>query len=182
MIKTSQITFRYLLVNTRRKARQVFSSRDALSLILIAGLPFVMASSFSINKNVLHNRAFAYAASSSADMSGHEVDRLTRQLAAQVKGNPETLLKLKGAQVELIFSTPGLARHEGDMELRQYRTHDCVLDLYIAQNGRGAVVHYETRARTKQGSDMNAVESRECVRGVFNGHDGDKPVLFAART
>lgn len=181
MIKASQNTLRYLLVNTRRKARQVFSSRDALSLILIAGLPFVMVSSLSINNNLWHNRAFAYATATSADMSVQDADRLTKQVAAQVKGNPDALLKLKGAQVELIFSTPGLSRHEGDMEFRQYRTADCVLDLYIAQNGTGDVMHYETRARREGGAAMSATATRDCVRSVFNGHDGEQHFLFAAR-
>lgn len=179
MIKASQNIFRFLLVNTRRKARQVFSSRDALSLILVAGLPFVMVSSFSINHNVLKNRAFAYTVASQADLSVEEVDRLTRQYAAQVKGNPAALLKLTGAQVEMMFSTPGLHRREGDMEFRQYRTPECVLDLYIAQNGRGDVMHYETRARARQDVEMNNAESRDCVRAVFNGHDGDDNALVA---
>lgn len=178
MIKATQ-TFRYLLVNTRRIARQVFSSRDALSLILIAGLPFVMASSFSINHAFLQNRAFAYAASSASDMSSPEMERMTRQFAAQVKGNPDMLLKLKGAHIDIMFSTPGLLRAEGDMQFRQYRTSHCVLDMYIAQDGTGDVLHYETRARAKRETPLSAVEARDCVRSVFNGHDGDAPSVFA---
>lgn len=187
MMKISENLLRYLMVHTRRKGRLVFSSRDALSLILIAGLPFVMVSSISMNKSIHRNAAHAYVATqSSTDLSAADADRVGRQVAAQVKGNPEALLRMSGPLVTLMFSTPGLQRAEGDMGVWQYRTHDCVLDLYIADQGKGNVVHYETRARVKASglSDamaMGGADSRECVKSVFNGHDGITPMVFASR-
>lgn len=181
MIKTSENLIRYLMVHTRRKGRLAFSSRDALSLILIAGLPFVMVNSISINKTLHQNRAYAYASSPLAEIPANDAGRLSRQFAAQVKGSPASLLKLKGAQIGMIFSAPGLQRHEGDMDVWQYRTDDCVLDLYIADNGRGQVVHYETRTRASGVGNMDAAAVRDCVRAVLNGHDGQKSLVFASR-
>ncbi len=185
MMKIFENLVRYLLVHTRRKGRLAFSSRDALSLVLIAGLPFVMVSSLSINKNIHQNAAYAYASSQNADISISDAERMSRQVAAQVKGNPAALLKLKGAQISLLFSKPGLQRHEGDMNVWQYRTDSCVLDVYVADSGRGNVVHYETRARVKASrSDDDALDmtaARDCVRSVFMGHDGEKPLVFASR-
>jgi len=183
MIKNSEHILRYLMVHARRKGRLAFSSRDALSLIFLAGLPFVMVSSISINKSLNRNVAYAYAAQPAAGVPVAEAERMGRQIAAQVKGDPEKLLKLNGAQVVLIFSKPGLSRAEGDMGVWQYRTHDCVLDLYVADNGQGSVVHYETRARVKSSDAQVAdtMDGRACVKSVFNGHDGLKPMLFASR-
>ena len=185
MMKIFENLVRYLLVHTRRKGRLAFSSREALSLVLIAGLPFVMVSSFSINKNIQQNAAYAYASSQNADISIGDAERLSRQMVAQVKGNPAALLKLKGAQINFLFSTPGLQRHEGEMNVWQYRTDSCVLDLYVADGGRGNVVHYETRARVKAShsdeGDMDVAAARDCVRSVLMGHDGEKPMIFASR-
>lgn len=184
MMKISA-TLRYLIVHARRKGRLAFSSRDALSLILIAGLPFVMVSSFSINKSINHNVAYAYATAQAApSLPPAEAERLGRHIAAQVKGNPEAFLKLSGPQVAMIFNKPGLQRTEGDMGVWQYRTHDCVLDLYIADKGNGPVTHYETRSRSKASrgdSAMDQTANRECVKSVFNGHDGLVPMQFASR-
>lgn len=185
MMKIFENLVRYLIVHTRRKGRLAFSSREALSLVLIVGLPFVMVSSLSINKNLHQNAAYAYASSQDADISVSDAERMGRQLAAQVKGNPAALLKLKGAQISMIFNKPGLQRHEGTMNVWQYRTNSCVLDLYVADGGRGPVVHYETRARVKASrSDDDAMDNtaaRDCVRSVFLGHDGEATMVFASR-
>ena len=170
----SQNLLRYLMVHTRRKGRLAFSSRDALCLILIAGLPFVMVSSFAINKSVNRNAAYAY---SSSQASAQVVT------AGQIRNNPEVLLKMNGMQVAAIFSTPGLQRAEGDMGIWQYRTHSCVMDLYIADSG--AVTHYEMRTRVKvsagQDDAFDQAARRDCVKSVFNGHDGLTPMVFASR-
>lgn len=176
MMNFSQNLLRYLMVHTRRKGRLAFSSRDALSLILMVGLPFVMVSSLSINKALHKNMAFAYAASSEAVNAD-----VVRVVAAQVKGNPDALLKIGGPQAFVLFDEPGLKRAEGDMAIWQYRTADCVLDLYIADKGEGAVTHYEARPRSADATAFDDAQSRDCVRSVFNGHDGVKPLVFASR-
>lgn len=185
MIKIFKNLIRYLAVRTRREGRLAFSSREALSLVLVAGLPFVMVSSLSINKNFHQNAAYAYASAQGSDVPAGDAGRLIRQAAAQVKGDPDALLRLTGAQIGLLFSTPGLLRHEGVMNVWQYRTDDCVLDIYVADSGRGKVVHYETRARVKASHTgetvLDVVAVRDCVRSVFMGHDGEKPLLFASR-
>ena len=135
-----------------------------------------MVSSFAINKSVNRNAAYAY---SSSQASAHVVT------AVQIRNNPEVLLKMNGMQVAAIFSTPGLQRAEGDMGIWQYRTDSCVMDLYIADSGTGTVTHYEMRTRVKvsagQDDTFNQAARRDCVKSVFNGHDGITPMIFASR-
>lgn len=186
MMKIPENLLRYMIVHTRRKGRLAFSSRDALSLILIAGLPFVMVSSISINKAIHKNNAYAYASTSPSAAASYDMDRTGRQVAAQVKGNPDTLLHINGPQVTMIFDRPGLMRAEGDMSIWQYRTVSCVLDVYVADKGAGPVVHYEARSRVKASGApapeaFDDSQSRECVKSVFSGHDGVKPMIFASR-
>lgn len=188
MMKISENILRYLMVHTRRKGRLAFSSRDALSLILIAGLPFVMVSSLSINKSVNQNAAYAYSSAQAPTQAlPAEADRLSRHFIALIRSNPEALLKMNGPHVMAIFSTPGLQRTEGDMGIWQYRTHSCVMDLYIADSGAGVVTHYEMRTRVKAGAGslqddaLDQATRRDCVKSVFNGHDGVTPMIFASR-
>lgn len=189
MIKSSEHILRFLMVHARRKGRLAFSSRDALSLIFLAGLPFVMVSSLSINKVINRNVAYAYSVTeSSTGAISVEGERLERQFAAQLKGNSDALLRMNGRQVALILNKPGLQRAEGDIGVWQYRTHACVLDLYIADQGAGDVVHYEMRPRIKVTTSvqdntavMDASSRRDCMKSVFNGHDGLAPMIFAAR-
>lgn len=169
--------FRYLTVLARGKGQRAFSSRQVLSFVLIVGVPLVLIGSLSINKTFHHNVAYAYAALQSAPPS----DRARREMAARVKNDPEALLKLTGVEVVSIFSAAGLQRVEGDTSIWQYRTRDCVLDLYIADTGKGDVVHYETRARDKASESLDSIGSHECVASIFNGHDGVTPMTFASR-
>lgn len=177
MMQISATIFRYVTMLARGKGQTAFSSRRVLSFVLIVGVPLVLVGSMSINKSFHHNVAYAYAALQ-ADPESHGV---MRALAAQVKNDPDALLTLKGSEVALIFNEPGLQRVEGDTGIWQYRTRDCVLDLYIADTGKGDVMHYETRGRDKASEGFDSMASHECVASIFNGHDGVTPMTFASR-
>ncbi|MFN3828008.1 MAG: hypothetical protein ACK4NR_10345 [Micavibrio sp.] len=180
-------SIRYFKVQTRRKGRLAFSSRDAVSLVLLAGLPFVMVSSLSINQSLHRNMAYAYVAQdSSGDMSADNA-RVLRHVAAQIKGDPDTFLKIKGSQLLAMFNQPGLERHEGNMAVWQYRSAECVIDLYVAEQGQGNVTYYDMRARVKAGTLLDDTaafdlpQKRACVQSVLNGHDGIKTMQVASR-
>lgn len=186
MIDYFKYNFRYLTIHARRKGRLAFSSREALSLVFLAGLPFVMMGSISINKTVNSNMAYAYVAEDSGRaLTETESGRLSRQIAMQVRAEPDTLLRLGKKEVSLILDRPGLERSEGNMGVLQYRTDSCVLDLYI---GDEAVTHYEMRARGKVtdmrahgAGEMSPQEKKDCIRNILAGHDGLKSLVFASR-
>lgn len=186
MVDYFKYNFRYLTIHARRKGRLAFSSREALSLVFLAGLPFVMMGSISINKTVNSNMAYAYVAEDSGRaLTNAESDRLGRQIAMQVRAEPDTLLRLKKKEVSLILDRPGLERAEGSMGVLQYRTDSCVLDLYI---GDEAVTHYEMRTRGKVtdmrahgAGEMSPQQKKDCIRNILAGHDGIKTLVFASR-
>lgn len=185
-MKITSHIMRYVIVNARRKGRLTFSSRDALSLIFLAGLPFVMISSLSINRAVHHNQAYAAVMQTAPGQS--ETDRGTRALAAQLKSNPEVFLRLNGLQLGQMLSTPGLQRADGDMAVWQYRNHECVVDLFIADLGQGRVLHYEMRDRGKkpgasaaEAPGYTTVQQRACLKSIIAGHDGIDTLKLATR-
>lgn len=183
MMKFTSHTIRYVIVNARRKGRLTFSSRDALSLIFLAGLPFVMISSLSINNAMYNNQA--YAAISQTASSQSESDRMIRSLSAQLKSNPEMFLRMTGLQLGQVLSTPGLQRADGDMAVWQYRNHECVVDLFIADQGQGSVLHFEMRSRVKNPAQgiigFSAVQQRACLKSIIAGHDGIDTLKLASR-
>ncbi|QQG37085.1 MAG: hypothetical protein HYS17_04785 [Micavibrio aeruginosavorus] len=177
---------RYVSVTARRKGRLTFSSRDALSLIVLAGLPFVMISSLSINRAMHHNEA--YASVMQEGMQQNESERSIRALASQLKSDPAFFLRMNGGQLGDVLSAPGLQRADGDMAVWQYRNHECVIDLFIADQGRGGVIHYEMRDRAKkpvrgagEPEGFTTVRQRACLKSIIAGHDGIDALRLASR-
>jgi hypothetical protein len=62
---------------------------------------------------------------------------------------PRPLAGLSAKEVVALFGEPDFRRAEPPAELWQYRTADCVLDLFLYSDQAGAhVVHSETRDRS----------------------------------
>lgn len=186
MMKFTKHLLRYVSVTARRTGRLTLSSRDALSLVFLAGLPFVMVSSLSINRAMHHNEA--YASVMQEGMQQNESERSIRALASQLKSDPAFFLRMNGGQLGHVLSVPGLQRTDGDMAVWQYRSHDCVIDLFLADQGQGAIVHYEMRNRLKDsGRDVNLsggftdAQQRACLKSIISGHDGVNALKLASR-
>ena len=64
--------------------------------------------------------------------------------------DPETLVGLGPDAVAARLGQPELRRQEQTVEVWQYRSDTCVLDLYLDETGRTGrqVVYYETRYRS----------------------------------
>jgi len=78
------------------------------------------------------------------------------------------LMGLAGPELIAIFGEPDFRRTEPPAELWQYRSTNCVLDLFLYRDERGDhVVHAEALERGPEGSG-----SRPCGEniGVFGNH------------
>jgi hypothetical protein len=112
-------------------------------------------------------------------------------LTDEIRGAPDTLMNLSGAQVVQIFDEPALKRREGDIQVWQYRGVSCVLDVYMksgAKDGEAAsVIHYETRERKKAELEQpktaaaeteTGADDRACVTALLDG--GSDSISIAA--
>ncbi|GJL85193.1 MAG: hypothetical protein DHS20C02_09680 [Micavibrio sp.] len=99
----------------------------------------------------------AVAAPGVSGKSGYYAEVERRNLRHFVHSNPDNILRLKGREVAFAMNKPELVRHEFPSVVWQYRTNECVLDVYFAsmdEDVSGApVVHYEVRSREKHMSD-----------------------------
>jgi hypothetical protein len=77
------------------------------------------------------------------------------------------LTGLSAADLLARFGQPDFRRSEPPAELWQYRSADCVLDVFLYGGGAGAqVVHSETRER-----DLTGTSAATCRGGVFIGRN-----------
>ncbi len=102
-------------------------------------------------------RDSAIAAPGVSGQSSYHVESERRNLRHFVSSNPDNILRLKGRDVSFAMSKPELIRHEFPSVVWQYRTNECVLDVYFAsmdEDVSGApVIHYEVRSREKDAAD-----------------------------
>jgi hypothetical protein len=96
-------------------------------------------------------------------------------LAAAVPLQPAALRRptlplltgLSAAELLARFGEPDFRRAEPPAELWQYRSADCVLDVFLYAGAGGAhVVHSETRER-----DLTGTGAATCRGGVFIGRN-----------
>ena len=171
----------------RRAGRRCASSREALSLMLLAGLPFVFAGSLFVNHTIAGpNPAYAYDARVAAmrpeDVIPGSADalRYVSYLKGRVVADPQRLQRLGAREVLMLLNRPGLIRTESDMAVWQYRNGQCVLDVYVTQpqgaESRARIIHHEIRARiTNTGGavrPMNTAGEKSCLKSLLKRHDG----------
>ncbi|HRC26335.1 MAG TPA: hypothetical protein PKX87_02770 [Alphaproteobacteria bacterium] len=84
-----------------------------------------------------------------------------------IRESPESLTRLVGLDLILLLDKPAYARQEGSVIVWQYRTADCVLDLYVdttrapdAQPISSPVVYQEIRDRRRGTSLTSTPGSR----------------------
>lgn len=89
-----------------------------------------------------------------------------RQSVASRRPKPEELVGLNPEEVKQILGTPALVRHDSPAQIWQYRSHDCVLDLFLypppaageaaraakldASEAARTVVYFELRGRNSK--------------------------------
>ncbi len=80
----------------------------------------------------------------SAEVSPHVQQVVAPQLKKISSGN---VLNLSADEVLVLLQEPEFTRTEASIQMWQYRTKGCVLDLYF--DPAGQVVHYDMRARDR---------------------------------
>ena len=119
--------------------------------VLVAVLPFFLASEYSPFPGGLSNKAMAaYDASDRTQilrgMDDAERARHGRTIRDLLAKNPDSFLEMVADDIELALSIPSLKRTDGPMQIWQYRNGVCVLDVFMRENN---VVHYEIRSPGK---------------------------------
>lgn len=106
-------------------------------------------------------------------------------LERRVRGNTNALMGMTTADITAMLDAPPLRRAEGPVEVWQYRTEACVLDLYLkTENKTATVVHYEFRVRDKAvlGQEQAAVtpvrDPAGCMGTLFSKRPA-RPVTLA---
>ncbi|NNG04617.1 MAG: hypothetical protein HKM95_11020 [Inquilinus sp.] len=76
--------------------------------------------------------------------------------------DPQTLIGLAPQQISAVLGEPELQRQEPPAEVWQYRTEDCVFDLYLyREESDSRAVHYEARSRSN-----GTVDPAQCLGSV----------------
>ena len=98
-----------------------------------------------------------------AELSKGQMYRYAVSVQNAVAENPDMFLKLGAEEVSLILASPDLTRKDGVGGVWQYRTNECVLDVFFASD---KIAHYEFRSR-KMGSD-EIPASETCLRNLYS--------------
>lgn len=147
--------------------------------------PFVMATASSHH---FSNTAMAAIGHGYLDgMPAGDRLRYARAIHGKLDRNPEALLKLSGFDVRLAFVKPDLVRSDGDIEVWQFRTGDCVLDIFVSEDGkRNDVIHYEMRTRDKamlssqEGDAQKSFDLGACMQNILAQSLPGKGVTLAS--
>jgi len=70
---------------------------------------------------------------------------------------PGDLIGMEAPALQTLLGTPGLVRKDDPAEVWQYRSQDCVLDIYLyPDHDRLTVAHAEARAPKVKGDPLSA--------------------------
>lgn len=187
----------------RQEAAQPDWSRARMAMLglalLIALLPFWLVSGDNGMRQWFSNRAFAAVNPAASRMIAHglPLSERRRQVAAVraiISQNPHGLVGMRGRDVAHAFPVPGLARRDGEISVWQYRTANCIVDIYLrgaadVEDGDRKVVYFEARppARAVLGAapvmdeNFGKAEAGACLKTAFNsGRDLPSVTLASA--
>ncbi|MCB9989498.1 MAG: hypothetical protein H6868_09250 [Rhodospirillales bacterium] len=156
--------------------------RERWLLVLALCLPLFLVGSC----NVPHAFSRAHAATGNEAQEGHSVSsHQVSVLQKLVQNDPASLLSLRNGDVLDILDVPQLKRQEGSMQVWQYRSEGCVVDVYV-DSKKNAVLHYELRQRTKAvlGQKTKRTPPEDggrCVRSVIAQKHGWGQLFAALR-
>jgi len=123
---------------------------------------FIVLALAGMNRYVLHTPEQGKAFASTLGLRAVFSDDKAQQafLKTKIRYNPSYLLNIMGKDVQELFATPELVRQDLPTIIWQYRSPNCVLDVYFATINEDPlftpVVHYEIRARDSGVKDENA--------------------------
>lgn len=171
-----------------RKNRYIFAS-----FVIFMAMTFAISGQSS---KIQMATAFAYSSSDDifhlsyhfpdgGDVNSYAGTKYVQNVASLLQENSDNFLKLNAEDVYAVFNKPNLERRDLGVVVWQYRSKNCVLDLYFDAGKDDAdlsiddneVIHYDMRKRdkVKLGADMDKiaqdVKSRKskagCVLSIF---------------
>ena len=140
-------------------------------LALYAGIFYAM-------KTFASNKAFAFSRPALVEMDEAAMHRYREDMRTLLVKEPEQIKMLLGQDFQLIMDQPDLERRDAMVTMWQYRSDDCVLDVYFKpaeEQDYAPVTHYEIRARRKayfMEQDENAVAETDlgaCMASILSG-------------
>ncbi len=119
------------------------------------------------------------ALSRGADLSASEIQQLKSMLGTKKtwkNGFPALENKSPDALVQILGS-PDFVREDGESQIWQYRSNDCILDIFIhGPEKNPKIIYTEIRARTLGRSPHNS-----CVTNLIIGKLKQKHALFVQK-
>ena len=154
VIRNHVSAFTHKFVRNRRRVQSkacMFVAVLLLALCMFTGLGVTSSlPGLSAGRGLLRDNIFM------ARLSVREEGRYARTLAALLRDDPRTFLRMMADDVKLILDEPDLRRADGPIAVWQYRSETCVLDVYLSaieneksHNDTLRVVDYEARPRVK---------------------------------
>ena len=140
------------------------------SLLGLACLSLVSSScgitSHSNNFNALQTEA-GYAAPSSAQVY---------ELKRKITQSPDNIIQAKAVEVREIFKKPHFERLEYPTFVWQYKSNDCVMDVYFTDFEKRAdisalPVQY-VELRNRAGKRLDTLQQESCMRDLINASKG----------
>jgi hypothetical protein len=146
----------------------------------------------SLGLKLAHNQATAAALVSYDALREARHDKsLTRgefrqALVTLVRRKPEAIAEMQGRDIRMVFGNPQQVRRDRGVHVWQYRTDQCVIDVYMREErgteARLKAVHHALRKRrlikVNAGSDtsagkngLTARQRSQCLRAAFRNHD-----------
>lgn len=100
-----------------------------------------------------------------------------------VSGTPDTLVLLTEYEIGYLFGKPALARKDAQARVWQYRSQDCVVDLYFypdAALSAGRVAHADVRARQSR-MTLSPAAQKKCLSAIMAENDADPDTVAGLR-
>ena len=107
----------------------------------------------------------------------------TRYIQRALSARHDNLYKLRGASVRTAFGDPGLVRADMPTVVWQYRSRDCVLDIYFksddADVNYAPIVYYEVRSR-KNGVEAAEPDPQSCLNSLLPSLNAPRMISVSA--
>lgn len=135
------------------------------------------------------NKAQAFSRMSVVEMSPARQKLYAADLKSLLMKDPENIKMLLGQDFRLVMDKPDLARNDSMITVWQYRTQQCVLDVYLQpteDTDYAQVMHYELRPRRKamlvaptkisaegvgvQSPSISDQAKRACMKALISRH------------
>lgn len=124
------------------------------------------------------NKAFAFSRPALVEMDEAAMHRYREDMRKLLVKEPEQIKMLLGQDFLLVMDKPDLERRDAMMTMWQYRSDDCVLDVYLKpaeDQNYAPVMHYEIRQRRtayfmeQEENGASDADLQSCLTSILSG-------------